>query len=161
MERILGTMKAHISAPSISIDLPAGWVLEETVDSWAVAVPAEYSPELAETFLPNVAFLIMRLESDVTIEMLADGTLEELHRAFTNVVVHELVFGEGIMDRSLTFTAEGIAMFQYQRNMLLPSFSDDVHWFAQIHATAPLDQEALLKEAFRHMLLTTEITPGA
>jgi hypothetical protein len=154
-------MKVQITAPSISIDLPTGWVLEETVDSWAVVVPASYPAELAESFLPNVAFLIMRLESDVTIEMLAEGTLEELHQAFTDVVVHDLVFGEGIMDRSLTFAAEGIAMFQYQRNMLLSSFSDDVHWFAQIHATAPLDREEDLKEAFRHMLVTTEITPGS
>lgn len=154
-------MKARITAPSISIDLPTGWVLEETVDSWAVVVPAEYSPELAETFLPNVAFLIMRLESEVTIEMLAEGTLDELHQAFTNVVVHDLVFGEGIMDRSLTFTAEGHAMFQYQRNMVLSSFSDDVHWFAQIHATAPSDQEAQLKETFRHLLATAEITLGS
>jgi hypothetical protein len=161
MEWILGTMKALITAPAISIDLPDGWVLEETVDSWAVAVPADYSPELAATFLPNVAFLIMRLESDVTIEMLADGTLDELHQAFANVVVHDLVFGEGIMDRSLTFTAEGIEMFQYQRNMLLSSFSDNVHWFAQVHATAPLDREENLKEAFRHMLVTTEISPGS
>jgi hypothetical protein len=160
MEWILGTMKARITAPSISIDLPTGWVLEETVDSWAVVVPAEYSPELAEIFLPNVAFLIMRLESEVTIEMLAEGTLNKLHQAFTDVVVQDLVFGEGIMDRSLTFTAENIPMFQYQRNMLLSSFSDDVHWFAQIHATAPRDQEAQLNEAFRHMLMTTEVTPG-
>jgi hypothetical protein len=160
MEWILGIMKLRITAPSLSIDLPEGWVLEETVDSWAVAVPAEYSSELAGSFLPNVAFLIMRLESDVTIEMLADGTLDELTSVFDNVVVNELVFGEGIMDRSLTFAAEGLAMFQYQRNMLLSSFSDDVHWFAQIHATAPLDREEDLKQAFRHMLVTTEITPG-
>jgi hypothetical protein len=154
-------MNIRITAPSISVDLPEGWVLKETVDSWAVAIPAEYSPELAETFLPNVAFLVVRLESDVSIEMLERGTLEELGANFTDVKVRDLVFGQGIVDRSLTFTAEGLSMFQYQRNMLLSSFSDDIHWFAQIHATAPVDQEAHVQDAFRHILAKAEITPGS
>jgi hypothetical protein len=154
-------MNIRITAPSISVDLPEGWVLKGTVDSWAVAIPAEYSPELAETFLPNVAFLVVRLESDVSIEMLEQGTLEELGANFTDVKVRDLVFGQGIVDRSLTFTAEGLSMFQYQRNMLLSSFSDDIHWFAQIHATAPVDQEAHVQDAFRHILAKSEITPGS
>ena len=159
MDRILGIMKIQITAPSLTIDLPDGWLVEESVDSWAVAVPAEYNNELAATFLPNVAFLVMRLESDVSIEMLAEGTLDELTRVYSDVLVRDVLFGEGIMDRSLSFVAEGMTMFQYQRNLLLSSFSDDVHWFAQIHATGPIEQEEELKGAFRHILAKSSIAP--
>lgn len=153
-------MKIRISAPTLCIDLPEGWVVQATVDSWAVAVPVDYPEELASTFLPNVTFLVMRLESDVSIEELMDETLDELQNLYAEVAVRELLFGEGIVDRSLSFIADGIPMFQYQRNMLLSSFSDDVHWFAQIHATAPIEHEETFKTAFRHVLATTEITPG-
>jgi hypothetical protein len=153
-------MKIRITAPALSIDLPEGWVVQETVDSWAVAIPENYPEELAATFLPNVTFLVMRLDADVSIEELTSETLDELHNLYTEVVVRDLVFGEGIVDRSLSFIAEEVPMFQYQRNMLLSSFSDDVHWFAQIHATAPVEHEETLKEVFLHLLSTTEIAPG-
>lgn len=157
----MGIMKIQISAPSIAFDLPEGWALEETVDAWAVAVPADYDPELAATFLPNVAFMIIRVESDTSIEELAEDTLDAINESYTDVVVREQFFGEGIMDRSVTFTAEELHMFQYQRNMLLSSFSDDVHWFVQIHATAPIEHEESLQEAFRQILISAEISPGA
>ncbi len=153
-------MKIDITAPTLSIDLPDGWVLQETVDSWAVAVPQHYPEELAATFLPNVSFQVIRLEPDITIEELTAETLDELHNLYTEVVVRDLVFGAGIVDRSLRFTVDQIPMFQYQRNMLLSSFTNDVHWFAQIHATAPLDREEPLRDAFRHILANSHIAGG-
>lgn len=161
MEGIIRKMKTRITAPSLSIDLPDGWVLEENVDTWAIAVPEHYPEELAVSFLPNVSIQVIRVESDVSIEDLTAETLDELQNLYTEVVVRGLHFGEGIVDRSLSFIVDEIPMFQYQRNMLLLSFTNEVHWFAQIHATAPLDQEEHLKDAFRHMLATTEITPGS
>jgi hypothetical protein len=153
----MGIMKINVSAPTLSIDLPEGWILEEAVDTWAVAYPEHYPQELAATFVPNVSFQVIRLESDVTIEELMAETLDELQNIYTEVVVRDILFGEGIADRSLSFEVEGAPMFQYQRNMLLSSFTNEVHWFAQIHATAPLGQEADLRDAFRHILVKSEM----
>jgi hypothetical protein len=154
-------MKIQVTAPTLSIDLPQGWILEENVETWAIAIPEHYPQDLASVFVPNVSIQVIRVESDVSIEELAGETFDELQNLYTEVVARDVLFGEGIVDRSLSFVVDGTPMFQYQRNMLLSSFSNDVHWFAQIHATAPIAQEADLQEAFRHLLATTEITPGS
>lgn len=154
-------MRIQITAPTLSIDLPSGWILEENVETWAVAFPEHYPTELAEAFVPNVSFQIIRIESNVTIQELMDETLDELQNLYMDVVVRDIAFGEGIVDRSLSFAVDEAPMFQYQRNMLLSSFTGEVHWFAQIHATAPISQEETVKDAFRHILANSEISPGS
>jgi hypothetical protein len=145
-----------IDSPSFVVSAPDGWELDQTADAWAVV---RTSP--VDGFIPNVAVVPTRVQSDVPLDKLAAATLEGLVERYDDVVVREVRTSNGAVDRSVSFTTEGKSLVQYQRMVLVRSTSTRVHWFVQIQATTLLSHEATYRESFGSILSSFDVIGSA
>ncbi len=151
------SMNLVVEPPSIAVDIPHGWDVDETSDCWLVLHPSE-EPE-SQRFKANVAIVVVRAPGHLTINDIGEQTIAELRKDYTGVNVSAETFGEDMLDRCLTFTAGPIELVQFQRFFLVPALTDRVNWLVQIQATASADQERAFMAVFADILSSVQIAP--
>jgi hypothetical protein len=151
------TINTHVvlETPSVAVDLPDRWEIDETIDCWLVLRPSEQHE--TDGFLPNVAIVMVRVPRDLSLDALREQTIAELRRDYPEVEIHAETVGEDMFDRSVHFTAQKTELVQYQRCFVVPSITDRVNWFVQIQATAPTARESAFADTFGAILSSIQI----